>query len=64
MEAGFIFCAFFIIEEVFTMKFDLKLITGIFVGMLLGLHYSSVLIPYIPLLMVPTVILVLKHIHR
>ncbi len=46
------------------MKFDMKLITGIFVGMLLGLHYSSVLIPYIPLIMVPTLILVLRSIHK
>ena len=50
-------------KEVAKMKFDIKLVTGIFVGMLLGLHYSSVLIPYIPLLMVPTVILLLKNIR-
>lgn len=46
------------------MKLDIKLITGIFVGMLVGLHYHTVLIPYIPLLFVPTLILVLRSIHR
>ena len=46
------------------MKMDVRLIAGIFVGMVLGLHYHGVLIEYLPLLMVPTLIMVLKLIHH
>ncbi len=46
------------------MKMDVRLITGIFIGMILGLHYHGVLVTYLPLLMVPTLILVLKTLHR
>ncbi len=46
------------------MKFDIRLLTGIFVGMMIGLHYHGSLIDYLPLLMVPTLILVLKILHH
>jgi hypothetical protein len=46
------------------MKFDVRLLTGVFVGMVLGLHYHAVLMEYLPLLMVPTLILILKVLHR
>lgn len=46
------------------MKMDVRLLTGIFIGMIVGLHYHSVMITYLPLLMVPTLILVLKTLHR
>ena len=46
------------------MKFDMRLVTGIFIGMVMGLHYHASLVHYLPLLMVPTLILVvgiLRH---
>jgi hypothetical protein len=46
------------------MKFDGRLITGIFVGLVVGLHYYSTLTIYVPLLMVITLILVLRTIHH
>ena len=46
------------------MKLDNRLVTGIFVGMLLGLHYHGMLIAYLPILTVLTVILLLKIIHH
>ena len=46
------------------MKIDVRLVTGIFIGVILGLHYHSVMISYMPLLMVPTLIMVLKVLHR
>ena len=46
------------------MKLDVRLLTGIFVGMIVGLSYHEALVGYLPLLMVPTLILVLKIIHR
>ncbi len=46
------------------MKFDIRLVTGVFVGVILGLQYHEVLVAYMPLLMVPTLVLLLKIIHR
>lgn len=46
------------------MKMDVRLLTGIFVGMLVGLHYHEALLPYLPLMIVPTLILVLKIVHH
>ena len=46
------------------MKFDSRLVTGIFIGMVLGLHYGSTLHVYLPVLMVATLILVLKTIRH
>lgn len=46
------------------MKMDVRLLTGIFVGLIIGLHYHASLVTYLPLIMVPALILVLKMIHR
>ena len=51
-------------EGVERMKFDRHLVTGIFIGMLLGLHYQATLIGYLPILVVLTVILTLKLVNR
>ncbi len=50
--------------EVAEMKFDWRLITGVFVGIVLGLHYSPILTVYFPVLMVIALILVLHAIHH
>ena len=46
------------------MKFDKHLVTGIFIGTVLGLHYAETLIMYLPVLTIVTLILVLKTVHR
>ena len=46
------------------MKFDNRLVTGIFIGMLLGLHYEGILIAYLPIITVLTAILALKLMHH
>ncbi len=50
--------------EVNVVKIDNKVLTGIFVGMVLGLQYHGVLATYLPVLMVGALILVLKLIHH
>lgn len=42
------------------MKFDLRLVTGIFIGLVMGLHYHEALATYLPIMIVGTLILVLK----
>ena len=44
------------------MKFDIRLMTGIFVGLVVGLHYYANLTIYMPVLLVIALILVLKTI--
>ena len=46
------------------MKFDMRLITGILVGMVIGLHYVDQLLVYVPLLSIVALILVLKTIRH
>lgn len=46
------------------MKLDLRLLTGIFIGMVIGLHYHGVLAIYLPLLMIVSLIMVLKFVAR
>ena len=46
------------------MKFDIRLVTGIFVGLVVGLHYHATLTIYLPVLMVITLILVLNVIRH
>ena len=46
------------------MKFDTRLVTGIFVGLLVGLHYYSILAVYVPILMIVTLIMVLSIVKR
>ncbi len=43
---------------------DPKLTSGIFIGLLVGLHYHAALVSYLPILMIITVIMVLRLIHR
>lgn len=51
-------------EEVRPMKIDLRLVTGIFMGMVVALHYHGLLVAYLPVMMIVTLILVLKMVHR
>lgn len=46
------------------MKFDSKIITGIVVGMVLGLHYHGALITYMPLLVIAGLVMLLRVLHR
>ena len=45
------------------MKFDLSLITGIFVGVTVGLIYTGQLDTYLPFFVIGTVILILRYLH-
>ena len=42
------------------MKWDVRLVSGIFVGLILGLHYYSILSAYMPILVVITLVMLLK----
>ncbi len=46
------------------MKLDVRLITGIFIGVVIGLHYHGVLAIYLPMLMIVSLILLLKFVAR
>ena len=46
------------------MKFDTRLVTGIFIGMVIGLHYQAALAVYLPLMIVATLVLVLNTLHH
>lgn len=46
------------------MRFDSRLVTGIFIGAVLGLHYHGALIAYLPILTVATLIMLLKTLHH
>ena len=43
---------------------DIKVVTGIVVGLVIGLNYTADLIVYLPVLSVVALILVLKIAHR
>ena len=51
-------------KEVAEMKFDNRLVAGIFIGLVLGLHYSASLVVYLPILTVVTLILMLRTLNR
>ena len=51
-------------EEVRSVKIDMKLTTGVFIGMVVALHYHGLVAAYLPFLMVVTVVLVLKTLHN
>lgn len=53
-----------LLKGVKRMKFDSRLVTGIFIGMVLGLHYHASLVTYLPIMIVATLILVLKAVHH
>jgi hypothetical protein len=44
------------------MKFDVSLLTGIFLGALIGVVYTGQLTPYLPFIIIGTVVLLLKHV--
>ena len=46
------------------MKFDTKLVTGILVGLVLGLNYQPTLIVYLPLFTVAALIVGIQLIRR
>lgn len=45
------------------MKFDLSLITGIFIGVTVGLLYTGQLATYLPFFVLGAVILILRYLH-
>ena len=51
-------------KEVGTVNLDTRLLTGIFVGMVVALKYDTILLAYFPLLVIVTLVMVLKLIHR
>lgn len=46
------------------MKFDTNLITGIFLGALVGVTYTAQLSHYLPFIIVGTVVMLLKHLQK
>ena len=46
------------------MNLDNRLLGGMFLGIVLGLHYHAALLSYLPILMIVTVIMVLRLLHR
>ena len=52
------------LKEVGAMKFDIRIVTGIVLGMVLGLHYHEALLTYMPLLTIAGLVMLLKVLHR
>jgi len=46
------------------MKFDTNLITGIFLGALVGVVYTPQLTHYLPFIILGSVVMLLKHLQR
>ena len=46
------------------MKFDSRLVTGVLIGMIIGLHYHASLMVYMPLLVIAGLVLLLKTLHH
>ncbi len=46
------------------MKFDHRLVTGLLIGVVFGLHYHAMLVAYAPLLVIASVILLLRIVHH
>lgn len=51
------------IRGVSQMKFDLSLLTGIFIGLTVGLVYTGTLTTYLPFFVIGAVILLLRYLH-
>lgn len=51
-------------KEVAVMKFDTRLIAGMLIGAVLGIHYHGSLVTYVPILTILAVVFVLKTIPR
>ena len=45
------------------MRLDEHLITGIFVGVVSGLFFTAQLVPYTPLFVIGSVILIMRYLH-
>ena len=52
------------LKGVGSMKFDMRILTGLLIGMVLGLHYHEVLAMYLPLLVIAGLVMLLKVLHR
>ena len=46
------------------MKFDTRIVTGILVGVVIGLHYGTALTIYMPLLVIAAMVMLLKILHH
>ena len=46
------------------MKFDIRLVSGILIGMVIGLHYHASLVEYMPLLVIAGLVLLLKTVRH
>ena len=46
------------------MKLDNRILTGLVLGVVVGLHYHATLVAYLPLLMIAGIILLLKTLHN
>ncbi len=46
------------------MKFDHRLVTGLLIGMVFGLHYGTILTSYLPLLVIASVVMLLRIVHH
>lgn len=46
------------------MKFDTRLVTGIFIGVVVGLHYGASLATYLPIVSIVALVLVLNMVRR
>lgn len=45
------------------MKFDMHLITGIVIGVTVGLHFTGVLATYLPLFVIASLLLILRAVR-
>jgi F0F1-type ATP synthase assembly protein I len=52
------------IKGVRKMKLDEHLITGIFLGVVVGLFYTAQLVPYTALFLIGTIVLILRYVHK
>ena len=51
------------IRGVRKMRLDEHLITGIFLGVVVGLFFTAGLVPYLPLFVIGSVILIMRYLH-
>ena len=58
------FALFLFKGEVGHMKFDTRLITGMVLGGVIGLHYYDSLVTYMPLLVIVGIVMLLKILHN
>ena len=46
------------------MKMDSRIITGLLLGLVTGLHYHESLVLYLPVLVIAALVMLLKLLHR